>query len=250
MRSRPLRLGALLAVALTAACSSPGAPPIRSHVAMFRVDTSALEGRDLSKEDAVTKAVLDQCADGRLSARLHSAIEESCGAGKTALLARSFTRNLDYAWDQDPAPDLAIVARLKPREGASEGKTTGTIVGTVGWFLIGVPGYFVDDYDARPPLALEISLYEGVARSDRNLGDFEVGAEAVSTNFIDRNGASVLPYVCTLIIPPHFVSAWSDDDAESVADLLLQSVVRTAAEGVSTRIRAWEDTAEKPGEGG
>lgn len=240
MAARPLRLGALIAAALLPACTSSGAPPIRSHVALFRVDASALEGRDLEKEDAVTKALLEQCVDGRLSARLQTAIEEQCGAGSTALLPRAFAKNLDYAWDQDPAPDLAIVARLVPRKGTSEDDVTGAIVGSVGWFLLGVPGYFVDDHEERPPLALEISLYEGVARSERDLGAFEVGAASVSTNFIDRNGASVLPYVYTLLVPPYFVSKWSEDDPEAVAELLLASIVKTAAEGVSTRIRAWE----------
>jgi hypothetical protein len=238
--ARPLRLGALLAAVLLPACTSSGPPPIRSHVALFRVDTSALEGRDLEKEDAVAKAVLHQCIDGRLSARLHTAIEAQCGAGSTALLPKAFAKNLDYAWDQDPAPDVAIVARLTPRAGSSEDKVTGAIVGSVGWFLIGVPGYFVDDHEERPPLALEISLYEGVERSERDLGDFEIGADSISTNFIDRNGASVLPYVCTLLIPPYFVSKWSDDDPDAVAELLLESIVKTAAEGVSARIRAWE----------
>jgi len=179
--ARPLRLGALLAVALLPACTSSGPPPIRSHVALFRVDASALQGRDLAKEDAVTKALLDQCVDGRLSSRLHTAIEEQCGSGSTALLPRAFAKDLDYAWDQDPAPDLAIVARLKPRAGVSEDNVTGAIVGTVGWLMIGVPGYFVDDHDDQPPLALEISLYEKIARSDRDLGQFEVGAASVSS---------------------------------------------------------------------
>ena len=243
MVARPLRLGALLAVALLPACTSSGPPPIRSHVALFRVDASALQGRDLAKEDAVTKALLDQCVDGRLSSRLHTAIEEQCGSGSTALLPRAFAKDLDYAWDQDPAPDLAIVARLKPRAGVSEDNVTGAIVGTVGWLMIGVPGYFVDDHDDQPPLALEISLYEGVARSDRDLGQFEVGAASVSSNFIDRNGARVLPYVVTLLVPPYFVSKWSDDDSDAVAEILLASIVKTAAEGVSARIRAWESAS-------
>ena len=243
MVARPLRLGALLAVALLPACTSSGPPPIRSHVALFRVDASALQGRDLAKEDAVTKALLDQCVDGRLSSRLHTAIEEQCGNGSTALLPRAFAKDLDYAWDQDPAPDLAIVARLKPRAGVSEDNVTGAIVGTVGWLMIGVPGYFVDDHDDQPPLALEISLYEGVARSDRDLGQFEVGAASVSSNFIDRNGARVLPYVVTLLVPPYFVSKWSDDDPDAVAEILLASIVKTAAEGVSARIRAWESAS-------
>jgi hypothetical protein len=241
--ARPLRLGALLAAALLPACTSSGPPPIRSHVALFRVDASALQGRDLAKEDAVTKALLDQCVDGRLSSRLHTAIEEQCGSGSTALLPRAFAKDLDYAWDQDPAPDLAIVARLKPRAGLSEDNVTGAIVGSVGWFLLGVPGYFVDDHEDQPPLALEISLYEGVARSDRNLGQFEVGADSVSSNFIDRNGASVLPYVFTFVVPPYFVSKWSDDDPDAVAEILLASIVKTAAEGVSARIRAWESAS-------
>ncbi len=245
------RLAALLAAAALTACSSaPAAPPIRSHVALFRVDTSALAQRDVAKESSVARAVLDECADGRLSARLQVALDAACGAGSTTLLARSFAQNLDYAWDQDPEPDLAIVAKLKPADVTPDGKAVGAIAGTVGWLLIGIPGYIIDDYEDRPPFELELRIYEGVERSERDLGEFQVGGEAISTNFIQRNGASVLPYVMTLVVPPHLISRWDQDDPEASADLLLQSVVDAAARDLSTRIRAWELESAGGREGG
>lgn len=240
MASRPVRIGALLAVVALLGCKASAEPPIRSHLALFRVDASALQARDASKDDAVTKAVLGECADGRLSSRLCAAVDEQCGAGATTLLPRAFAKNLDYAWDQDPAPDLAIVARVKPHVAPHEDEVGGAIIGTCGWLLIGIPGYFVDDYSEHAPFELEIALYEGVERSDRDLGHFTVGADSVSTNFIDRNGATVLPYVMTIIIPPHLVSRWDQDDPDTVAELLLESIARTAALGISARIRQWE----------
>jgi hypothetical protein len=56
--------------------------------------------------------------------------------------------------------------------------------------------------------------------------------------------------VLTILIPPHFVSALSEDDPAEVAELLLESIVKTAARGISTRVRSWELLTPGKGEGG
>lgn len=215
-------------------------PPIHSHVALFPVDTSALHGDAAAAADPIIAAVLEQCLDGRLSYRLRDAIEAECGAGSTTLLPHPFANDLDDAWDQEPTPQLAIVTSVKPRSATHDGRVGGTVVGTLGWFMIGIPGYVIDDYDEFAPVELEITLYEGVERSDRNLGAFEVGNEAVATDFIDRNGVAFVPYVLTILIPPHFLSAMSHDDPAEMAELLLQKIATTAARGISARIHSWE----------
>jgi len=251
-RDRFVATAALLLVT-SAGCQAPQAgtsSPIRSRVALFRVDTSALQSDDLRAVDRSSRVLLAQCIDGTVSSRLREAIEAECGPDSTTLLPRAFAEDLDYAWDQEPTPQLAIVARLKRRSAEPEDRVGGVIVGTVGWLLIGIPGYFIDDYDQRSPIELEMTLYEGLARSDRDLGTVSAGDEAVSTDFVDRNGFNVLPYVMTILVPPHLVSAMDQDDPEAVATLLLDSVVTTAARAISERIRAWELVTPAAGRGG
>ncbi len=236
------------------ATDAPAATPIRSRVALFRIDASALrrpappaaEGKERA-DDAVTKAILAPCLDDRLSQRLHAAIEAQCGAGTTQLLARPFADDLDYAWDQEPPAQLAIVARLKRRDAQAQNKLGGAIVGTVGWLLVGIPSLFIDSYEHASPVELELALFEGIARSDRPLGALAVGEQAISTDFIDRNDR-VLPYMMTLLIPPHFVSALDQDDPEAIAEIVLQALVDTGASAIAARIRAWE-RPEQPAEG-
>ncbi len=244
---RPLALVALLAT--LAACQSSSSAEavqsdhpaaIRSRVALFRVDASELREVAPTTKDAVTAAILAPCLDDRLSLRLHAAIEKECGRGAVALLPRPFANDLDYAWDQEPPPQLAIVAKVIRREAERSGKVGGAIAGTVGWLLVGIPSLFIDDYDQASPIEIEIALFEGVARSDRNVGKFQVGNEPITSDFIDRNGGAPLPYVMSLLIPPHFVSAMDQDDPDAVAELILDAVISTAAHGVATRIRAWE----------
>ncbi|MBL8841257.1 MAG: hypothetical protein JNL90_06960 [Planctomycetes bacterium] len=227
--------------------ATPDAGPIRSRVALFRVDARALRapGAAAEDDDAVTNAILAPCLDDRLSQRLHAALEARCGRGTTQLLARPFADDLDFAWDQEPPPQLAVVARVKRRDAQAQNKLGGAIAGTVGWLLVGIPSLFIDDYEHASPVELELALFEGIARSDRPLGSLAVGEKPVSTDFIDRNDG-VLPYMMTLLIPPHFVSALDQDDPEAIADEVLEALVDAGAQEIATRIRAWE----RPEQGG
>lgn len=231
--------------------TTPDAGPIRSRVALFRVDARALRTPTATdaEDDAVTKAILAPCLDERLSRRLHAAIESRCGRGTTQLLDRPFADDLDFAWDQEPPPQLAVVARVKRRDAQAQNKLGGAIAGTVGWLLVGIPSLFIDDYEHASPVELELALFEGIARSDRPLGSLAVGEKPVSTDFIDRNDG-VLPYMMTLLIPPHFVSALDQDDPEAIADEVLEALVEAGAQEIAARIRAWERPEQGAAAGG
>jgi hypothetical protein len=246
----PLVLAVLTGCQASGEGRLPPHRPTHSHVALFRIDTKELEREGPHAVDPAAESFLEKCIDGRLSLRLRDAIDAECGPATATLLPRAFNNNLDYAWDLEPAPELAIVAKMKRHESAPEDKVGGAVAGTIGWLIIGLPGYLISDFDHYPPIELSITLYEGVARSDRNLGTFAVGNQPVPTNFLDRNGTSVMPYVMTILIPPHFVSKFDEGDPEAVADLLIDAVVRRAARGIGERVRSWELLTPDTGGGG
>jgi hypothetical protein len=240
-------------VALSTGCQSSGGgspagdvAPITSQVALFEVDASKVKA-DGSK-DPLTRSLLAKFVDEKLSASLLESFGRACGGGAVFPVdgfCRSPDTELHLAWDegarlQKPRTDYAVVVTVRPIGSGELVKDGSWALSTIGWLLCGIPGYVVDDYDYALPVVFETRIFAH-AQNARNAKDqFTSEKDRYSTDYIDRNRFVSLPYVFTILIPPHVLSAFGEDDTEETAAMLFRAVLDRVAQGVSNRIREWE----------
>lgn len=240
-------------VALSTGCQSSGGgssggevAPIRSQVALFEVDASKVKA-DGSK-DPLTRSLLEKFVDEKLSASLLESLGRQCGEAAVFPVegfCRSPDTELHLAWDegarrQKPKTDYAVVVTIRPLGSGELVKDGSWVLSTIGWLICGIPGYVVDDYDYALPVVLETRIYPH-AQDVRNAKDqFTSEKDRYSLDYIDRNRFVSFPYVCSILVPPHVLSALGEDDTEETAALLFRAALDRVAQGVSNRIREWE----------
>lgn len=248
----PWRVFGLAALLSTGCQSSAGADeqgdlaPIASQVAFFQADASAVTGD--GEKDPLAHALLAKFADPKLSGELLESLARACGT--TAVFpvdsyCSSPDTELHLAWDegarrQKPRTDYAVVVTVRPLASGAMAKDGSWVLSTVGWLLCGIPGYVVDDYEYSLPVVIETRIYQHAQQIRSAKDAFTSEKERYTTDYIDRNDFISFPYVCTILVPPHVLSALGKDEDDEIAAALFRSALERVAQGVSKRIRQWE----------
>jgi len=241
-------------VAASTGCQSSGddLAPIASQVAVFQAD--AVQVKAEASKDPLTRSLLAKFADEKLSAALMESLGRFCGEGAVFPVdgyCRSPDVELHLAWDegarrQKAKTDYAVVVTVRPLASPELVKDGSWALSTIGWLLCGIPGYVVDDYDYGLPVVLETRIYQHAEDSRSAKDHFTSERDLYTADYIDRNSFISFPYVCTILIPPHVLSALGHDDTEETAVALFRAALDRVAQGVSNRIRQWERA--QPGE--
>jgi hypothetical protein len=248
----PALLLALVGCSATNDGANAGDPAIKSHVALFRVDASQVQSG--AGSDELAKLLVARCTDAKFSNRLLDSLKSHCGPEAAALLEsplKSVDDELGIAWQATPKPDYAVAVTVRPKGQLAMSRSGSWVLSTVGWLICGIPGYVVDDYEYGLPVEIEARLWWHNPSGDRRpLKTFTTANETYVTDYIDRNSFISVPYCLTILVPPHVLSAFDQDNLDATADALLQSALDRIALGVAARIRESESSGKAPKAGG
>jgi hypothetical protein len=248
----PAMLLALAGCSATNDGAGAGDRAIQSHVALFQVDASQVQSGGGS--DELAKLLVARCTDAQFSTRFLESLKSHCGPEAAALLEsplKSVEDELGLAWQATPRPEFAVAVTVRPKGPLAMSRSGSWVLSTLGWLVCGIPGYVVDDYEYGLPVEIEARLWWHNPTGDRHpLKTFTTATETYVTDYIDRNDFISVPYCLTILVPPHVLSAWDQDNLDATADALFQSALDRITQGVAARIREHESSGKASKAGG